>query len=99
MRSKRARKIHRHAQRIHFGRRAEERLGYALNVEEVIHIRELVRTETAELLFKPNLRFSMWRVPVKSGTIIVVYDHETKELVTVLSEAMWEERLRKTNNV
>ncbi len=91
--SKRVRKIRRQSQRIHFSRRSEERLGYILNVKAVIRIREAIRSETAELLHvKRGVRLSFWRVPVKSGTAIVVYSHETEELVTLLTETMWKER-------
>ena len=93
--SKRVHKIRRQSQRIHFSRRSEERLGYILNVETVIKIREAIRSETAELLHvKRGVRLSVWRVSVKSGTIIVVYSHETEELVTLLTEEMWKERTR-----
>ncbi len=94
MRSSRVRKIHRHAQRIHFCRRSEERLGYVIGVEEVIRIRKDIREGTAELLYEPNARLSMWRVPIHIGTAVVVYDNVTEELVTVITEAMWAQRMR-----
>ena len=90
--SKRVRK-RRHAQRIHFSRRAEERLGYPLNVKAVIGIRAAIRSESAELLrVKREARLSFWRVQVKSSTAIIVYSHETEEVVTLLTEEMWRER-------
>jgi hypothetical protein len=88
--SKHLRKVKRLAQRIHFARRASERLGYELSGAEVIDIRRQVQAGTGELLTRPSDRLVLYRISANGRGMIVVYDNETEELVTMLTEEIWQ---------
>lgn len=84
------RKLKQHAQRRHFRRRACERLGYELQTREIVSIRRQVQERRAELITRPDERLTLWRVKVNGRSMVVVYDQETKELVTIMSETVWQ---------
>lgn len=87
---KQLRKIRRLAQRKHFSRRASERLGYIISGAEVIDIRRQVQSGTGELLTRPSDRLVLYRIKTSGRSMIVVYDNETEELVTMMTEAIWQ---------
>jgi hypothetical protein len=82
----------RNAQQAHFKKRAYERLGYELTNKEVTAIRHQVRDKTAILLSRPSFKLSIWRVSIKARPMIVVFDAETEELVTMLNYTTWQEQ-------
>ena len=84
------RKLKKIAQRRHFCRRAYERLGYELSSAEIRDIRRQVVNKRAELVTSPSPRLTLWRVAVNSRTMVVVYDCDTEELATIMSEAVWQ---------
>ena len=87
------RKLKRNAQRIHFRRRARERLGYDIPQEEVIRIKREIQNDTGDFITRPNERLSLWRVKIGNrGGFVVVYDAETEELVTMLTDGIWQEQ-------
>lgn len=85
-------KIKRDAQRTHFRRRALERLGYELLEREIARIRQQVRERKAELLTRPDAKLSVWRVDIGARQMVVVYDLETEELSTILTNKIWQEQ-------
>lgn len=86
-------KLKRNAQRIHFRRRVFERLGYEIRPEEVGKIKQEIRSGTGELLTRPNKRLSLWRIEVGNRKgFVVVYDAETEELVTLMTDSIWQEQ-------
>ena len=84
-----ARKV---AQKSHFRRRVRERLGFHLTEDELKKVRDSIQQKTSLLLTRHSLRNSIWRVRIGNRDIIVVYDEETNEPATVLTESMWQER-------
>ena len=84
-----ARKV---AQAEHFRRRAFERLGFSLTSEEISNIRSSIEKKEAPLLARQSLRHSIWRCCVGKRDIIVMYDEETEEPATIITESMWQER-------
>jgi hypothetical protein len=85
-------KVRKSAQATHFRRRAFERLGFHLTDEEVSNIRSSIEKQEAALLARQSLRHSIWRCYVGKRDIIVVYDEETDEPATIITESMWQER-------
>lgn len=90
MKNKR-RAIKRSAQRKHFKKRAEERLGFALPETTISSIRSAVEAERGTLLARPSLRIGVWRVRHAERDLVVVYDYETEELVTLMTTGMYQE--------
>ena len=87
------RKLKRNAQRIHFRRRVLERLGYEIRLEEVAKIKQEIRSGTGQLLTRPDKRLSVWRVRIGSREgFVVVYDAEKEELVTLMTDSIWQEQ-------
>jgi hypothetical protein len=85
------RDVKKRAQQSHFKRRARERLGYALNQTAISGIRNSVQGEHGTLLAQPSLRISIWSVRYGERDLVVVYDHETEELVTLITTGMYQE--------
>lgn len=89
----RAKKLKRQAQRIHFQRRAKERLGYEIPPSEVKRIKREIQSGTGQLLTRPNRRLSLWRVKVgKREGFVAVYDADTEELVTLMTDSVWQKQ-------
>jgi hypothetical protein len=86
----RLRKVKQNAQRIHFSKRAQARLGYELTSAEVRGLYSSIRSGVAELVAHPKERLSLYRVYINSRSMIVVYDNETEEMVTLLTEEIWQ---------
>lgn len=83
--------IHREAQRIHFQRRAVERLGVALNRDEIQQIVTFIQSGDAQLIDgEPG--FTRWGVSIRGVDCVVVFDEKTKQLVTVLHREWLEEK-------
>jgi len=85
------RDIKRRAQQKHFARRAEERLGFNLSPTAISGIRNAVRHKHGTLLAQPSLRIAVWRVRYGERNLVVVYDYETEELVTLMTIGMYQE--------
>jgi len=85
------RDIKRRAQRLHVLRRAHERLGYELSNDDIDAIRLKVERGRGDLLVQPSLRTSIWRIVVDHRKVVVVYDHETEEIATIMTTGMWQE--------
>lgn len=85
-------KVRKCAQKSHFRRRVFERLGFNLTEEEIKEVVLKIREKRAFLLTRHSLRNSIWRVPVGKRDLIIIYDEETDEPATVLTESMWQER-------
>ncbi len=87
------RKLKRNAQRIHFRRRVLERLGYDIRFEEVTKIKQEIQDGTGQLLTRPDKRLSVWRVRIGNREgFVVVYDADTEELVTLMTDSIWQEQ-------
>ena len=86
-------KLKRHAQRIHFRRRVLERLSYEIHPNEVKRIKKDIQSGTGKLVTRPNRRLSLWRVKIGNREgFIVVYDAETAELVTLMTDSVWQKQ-------
>lgn len=83
-------KAKRLAQRAHFRARAKERLGYELREEEITELIRQVQAGEADLITRPSARLVLWRVIINSRPMVVVYDLETDELVTMMGETIWQ---------
>jgi len=93
-------KIRKSAQRRHFLRRAQERLGYDLSGDELIAVRRSILSGMATLIIRPVEHLGVYRVPMRGRDMVVVYDYHTKEMVTMLSEGMWQtQRMSKSPDV
>lgn len=93
MKSSKARKLKRHAQRIHFRKRVKDRLGYDIQPDEVRRIRQEIQSGTGVLLTRPDKRLSVWRTKIGNRTgFVVVWDAETEELVTLMTDAIWQQQ-------
>ena len=86
-----SRDIKRRAQQKHFARRAEERLGFKLSLTAISGIRNAVERKHGTLLAQPSLRIAVWRVRYGERNLVVVYDYETEELVTLMTTGMYQE--------
>lgn len=84
--------IHKAAQQKHFRERVKERFGLDLDIPEWSDVLVAILTNRAEMLARPSLRTSMWRVTLFGTPVVVVFDHETLEMVTIITEEMWAER-------
>jgi hypothetical protein len=87
-----ARWVHKGAKQKHFRARIKERFGVDLDVAEWSGMLQSIIQENAEFLGRPSLRTSFWRLDFRGEPLIVVFDHEVLEMVTVLTEQMWEQR-------
>jgi hypothetical protein len=85
------REIKRQAQRRHFQKRSLERLGYDITPQEIDDLRLKIERGRAQLLARPSLRSSIWRTVVNGQKVVLVYDHETEELATLMTTGMWQE--------
>lgn len=73
--------------------RAWERLGEHVDQEECLRIaRDIQEGQNAERIVRISFRCSIWRVRIKGVPAIVIYDHEMRIPITILTEQMWQER-------
>lgn len=89
--NKKLRDVKKRAQQSHFFKRAQERLGYSLSKTAISGLRNAVRGKHGTLLAQPSLRISIWSVRYGERDLVVVYDHETEELVTLMTTGMYQE--------
>ena len=81
------------AQQKHFRTRVKERLGFELSIHDWAYVLEIILTNEAEMLARPSNQTSMWRVRIAGKWVVVVFDDQSLEMVTVLTEEMWAERV------
>lgn len=77
--------VHAH---IHAARRAKERLGLDLTLTDLHDMCQQIRGGTAERLWRQSATRTFYRVQHAGQPLHVVYHHETKAILTVLTEAM-----------
>ncbi len=80
----------RRAQRDHFQRRCDERLGVAISRDEVRVITEFIESGAAQLVEDQRPRGSLWGVCIKGVDCVAAYDAARKTVVTVLTREMYE---------
>jgi hypothetical protein len=85
------RNIKRRAQRRHVQKRILERLGVTLCDDELDALKLKIERGRAHMLARPSLRASIWRTEINNQRVVIVYDHETEELATVMTTGMWQE--------
>jgi len=85
-------KRRRYAQRLHFQRRVMERLGFELSQEEITAIKTDIQTGILTSMATPVERLEIYRVNIGERSCVVVYDKETRELATFLTNEMWQAR-------
>jgi len=84
--------VRKHSQQVHFRRRVEERLGYALSEEEIAKIANDIKTGVLVKTPSQIPRLSIYQVLVGSRPCVVLFDNVTQELVTFLTLSMWQAR-------
>ncbi len=78
---RKARKKKARCQSIHAKRRANERFGINLNSEQLV---KEIQDQKLTFLTRQSNRVTLWRKKEDDLDIVVVYDSNTKEIVTVM---------------
>lgn len=86
-------KRRKYAQRIHFRRRIKERLGFDLSKEEIQQIKSDIELGFVTPVASHLERLDIYRVTIAKRPCIVVYDTETRELATFLTNKIWQEQI------
>lgn len=86
-------KRRKYAQRIHFRRRTKERLGFDLSKEEIQQVKSDIELGVATPVASHLERLDVYRVLIAKRPCIVVYDTETRELATFLTNKIWQEQV------
>lgn len=81
-------------ERRHFARRANERLGLAINRGEIEEIIRFIQQGGAEFVERASSHRTLWGVCLKGADCVVVYDSKRKTLVTVLPRQKFDRRSR-----
>lgn len=68
------------AQRVHAYNRIQERIGFEVSPKRLV---KLIQDGELEFLYKPSKRLSVFRFNNESIDIVVVYDRNRKQIVTV----------------
>lgn len=75
----------------------KERFDIDLDVADWTQILEDILTERATPLARPSLQTSFWQTEIQGQRVVVVFNHETLEMVTAITEEMWQERKLQKN--
>ena len=72
------------SQRLHAKKRFLERCGIKLTTKDLDNLRSQIVDGNAELIRKQSNRVSVWKINFNGTEVEVVYDKNTKNIVTVL---------------
>jgi membrane-bound lytic murein transglycosylase MltF len=78
------------AQKHHARRRMNERHGQTLNSQQHADLVRQIHTGQAKFIERQSNRVSVWAVIHAGVEIRVVYDRNTKNIVTVLPSPAWD---------
>ena len=74
-----------HIQQQHFARRARERHGIELSMEDIVEIKDIIKASASRIIFRESNRVTHHEVLWSGQTLHVVYDKKRNALVTVLT--------------
>lgn len=81
-----------YAQRAHFKRRLEERLGITINRFQRKEIIANIKANRYKFLKRQSSRVTIWEIVLNGQAFVAVYDSIREELVTVLTMEMYKEK-------
>ena len=84
--------IRKSAQKVHFRNRVKERLGYSLTEDEIDNRTTRICTGELQEIVSHLPSLKIYEILINNRPCVVLYDSETKELVTFLTLSMWQDR-------